>query len=404
MQEFRLTGCGNSEVEDAVVGDGMTVAAPALYAFAVTVVACPLVLRAIRHRLLDEPNDRSLHDTATPRGGGVAVVLGALVAVSFTPGLSEWRAPLALAAAGFGVLGLLDDLRHLPALTRLALQVLMAVVVAPRLLVGLTGPLAWKAVFIAGVLLWLVSFVNAFNFMDGINGVSALQAVVVGLAWWVVGRAEDVPALAGPGLVIAASAAAFVPFNFPRARMFLGDVGSYFIGGWLAVLVVVGLREGVPVEAVVAPLAIALADTLSTVIRRVRRGETWYEAHAEHVYQRLVHAGWSHTSTTVFVGAAVALCCVLGVTTMALETWPSRLVADAGLAGILAGYLASPNLLARSGGPPAGAGGIAPRRPATAPAGLAPRPPGVRSRRRSRRFRRPTRTRAANPVPRYGRG
>lgn len=326
----------------------MTVATGALAGFAVTLVACPLVLRTIRHRIVDEPNHRSSHDRATPRGGGIAVVVGALAAVALTPSLGTWRTPLILTAGGFGLLGLLDDVRTLPALARLAGQALVAVAALPLLVRNLTGPVPWKILFIGGVVLWLVSYVNAFNFMDGINGISAAQALVAGTAWWAIGRAEQVAALAGGGLVIAACAAAFAPFNFPRARMFLGDVGSYFVGGWLAVLVVVGLRSGLPVEAVVAPVGVALVDTLTTIVRRVCRGATWHQAHREHVYQRLVGAGWSHTVTTAFVALAVAACSAAGAATIALRDSPARLAADAVIAAILVAYLYSPALVAGS--------------------------------------------------------
>ena len=108
---------------------------------------------------------------------------------------------------------------------------------------------------------------------------------------------------------------------------FLGDSGSYFLGGWLAVLVVVGLRADLPAEAVVAPLVIYLADTGTTLIRRIRQGERWWEPHRSHAYQRLVIAGWSHRRTTVLVTVAGLACAALGgvATTdmIALEWWPT---------------------------------------------------------------------------------
>lgn len=321
----------------------MTVATGALAGFAVTLAACPLVLRAVRHRIVDHPNDRSSHDEATPRGGGLAVMIGALVALALTPGLSNWRAPLIIVAAGFGLLGLVDDLRTLPALSRLAAQILIACAALPLLLRDLSGPLLWRAVFTFGVLLWLASYVNAFNFMDGINGISAAQVMVAGIAWYTIGRAEDVDVLVGGGLVIAACAAGFVPFNYPRAQMFLGDVGSYFLGGWLAVLVVVGLRSGLPVEAVVGPVSVALADTMSTILRRARRGEALHVAHRDHVYQRLVRLGWSHTLTTAFVALTVALSSLAGYATID-RSLPGRLVADVALVAVLAAYLCSPTI------------------------------------------------------------
>lgn len=325
----------------------MTAAAAALLGFLLTAAACPLVLRAIRHRIIDHPNDRSSHVAATPRGGGLAVMIGAVVAISVTPGGSSWRAPLLIVAAGFGALGLIDDLRTLSALSRLAGQALIAGVALPLLLDHLTGPFLWRLVFAFGVMLWLVSYVNAFNFMDGINGISVAQAVVAGAAWAQMGTTEHVHFLVSGGLVVAACAAAFAPFNYPRARMFLGDVGSYFFGGWLAVLVVVGLRSGLPVEAVVAPVSVALVDTLSTILRRARRGESLHVAHRDHVYQRLVRAGWSHTRTTAFVAGVLIVASVAGYGTIG-RALPARLACDLMLVVTLVAYLCSP-LIAASG-------------------------------------------------------
>jgi UDP-GlcNAc:undecaprenyl-phosphate GlcNAc-1-phosphate transferase len=204
--------------------------------------------------------------------------------------------------------------------------------------VGLLDWPAWSGVL---VLLWLVAFVNAFNFMDGINGISCACAFVTGAAWWVVGDAAGADLLAAGGLVAAAAALGFGPVNVPRARMFLGDAGSYFLGAWLALLAVVGLGEGAPPEAVVAPLVLYVADTATTLLRRVARGERWHEAHADHAYQRLVHAGWSHTTTTVFVAGLMALLATLGMLAFS-ESAAIRAAGDLGILAVVAGYLSLP--------------------------------------------------------------
>src|SRR5207248_843948 len=157
-----------------------------------------------------------------------------------------------------------------------------------QLLSGLSGPPAWRALFAVGVAVWLVAFVNAFNFMDGIDGVAVAQAFVAGMAWYAIGHHEHVRALEIAAAIVVGGALGFAPFNFPRARMFLGDVGSYSFGASLAILLVVGLRAGLPFEAVFAPVALCVADTGVTLVRRVRGGRRWDAPHREHVYQRLV--------------------------------------------------------------------------------------------------------------------
>ncbi len=322
----------------------------ALLAFALSLIVCPAVILALgRLELVDRPNARSSHDVPVPRGAGLAVAVAVLAAASFSPSLSAWRTPLILASAAFGVLGLVEDLRGVSWIGRLLAQGLIAAAVVPLLIRDLSGPDPWRLVFTCGVVLWLVSYVNAFNFMDGINGISVMQVVVAGGSWWAIGNAKGVPGLAYGAAIVLGATVAFAPFNVLRARAFLGDVGSYFLGAWLAVLVVIGLRAGLPPEAVVAPVGVALADTLGTLVSRVRRGEPWHESHREHVYQRLVGAGWSHTATTLFVGGVLLVSSALGATAMTSRTFPARLATDLAIATLLLGYMVSPDLAARRG-------------------------------------------------------
>lgn len=372
----------------------------ALLAFAITVAVCPVVVLALRRsEIVDLPNARSSHHTPTPRGAGIAVGVGALCAASFSPALSTWRMPLILVSAAFGLLGLVEDVFGVPSIRRLFAQALLAAVFLPLLVRDLSGPLPWRLLFIGGVLLWLVSYVNAFNFMDGINGISAMQVVVAGAAWAIIGQVEEIPALACGSAIITGAAVGFAPFNFPRARAFLGDAGSYFLGAWLAVLVVVGLRAGLPAEAVLAPLGVALVDTLWAILRRVRRGARWHEPHREHVYQRLVLAGWSHTATTLFVGVVLGVSSALGATTLATEGLPGRVAADVAIGILLFGYLKSPDLVPGLSGRPSRPGLLTTRR---RPERI--EPPAPRSTGRSAQSPPPGRSVAASRGSRYGRG
>jgi UDP-N-acetylmuramyl pentapeptide phosphotransferase/UDP-N-acetylglucosamine-1-phosphate transferase len=275
----------------------------------------------------------------------LAPAIGALVVLGVTDVITgDVRIALTVAGAGFGLAGAVEDLRGVPPVSRLLSQVAMAVATLPWLLSGMRGPALWSLIFGIGVVFWLVAYVNAFNFMDGVDGMSVVQAVVAGTTWWVVGEWRDVHSLSAGGLVVAAAAMAFAPFNFPRARMFLGDVGSYFFGGWLAVLAVVALRSGLTVEAALAPLAVYLADTGLTLARRVARHEAWYLPHRDHVYQRFTSLGWTHARITALVGATIVACSVLGAVSLAGPLW-ARAATDVALAGVLIAYLVSPSLL-----------------------------------------------------------
>jgi UDP-GlcNAc:undecaprenyl-phosphate GlcNAc-1-phosphate transferase len=322
-----------------------------LIALGVTVVAMPAVLAGLRRAdIVDVPNERSSHRAAVPRGGGLAPAIGVVAALVVlaveAAGAGEPLVAVVAVAAGFGAIGAADDLVGLGPRLRLGLQGLVASAALVGLAEGLSGSLAWMVVFCVGVVVWLAAYVNAFNFMDGINGIAAAQAVVAGGAWWVIGAAQHIVPLAAGGAIALGAAAGFAPFNAPKARVFLGDVGSYFFGGLLAALVVVGLRAGLPPEAVVAPLGLYLADTATTIVRRVRAGETWHQAHRRHVYQRLTQAGWSHMATTGLVALSMVVVSALGAVSLT-GNLAARAAADAAIVVVLAAYLAAPAIVAR---------------------------------------------------------
>jgi UDP-GlcNAc:undecaprenyl-phosphate GlcNAc-1-phosphate transferase len=326
-----------------------TVLEPGFVALAVTLAVAPLALALLRRgNVLDHPCERSSHGAPVPRGGGLAPGMGALVGLAFTSSLDGgYQAGIGVASVAFGLVGLLEDVVGIPALRRLAIQFVAAAVAAPFLLEDLSGPVLWRAVFAVAVVFWLVAVTNAYNFMDGIDGISVAQATGAGATWFFVGTHGDSAALAAGGAIVAGAALGFAPYNVPRARVFLGDVGSYFIGAWLAAVAVLGLRAAVPAEAVLAPLALYLADTGVTLGRRIARGERWYLPHREHVYQRLGNAGWSHVRASAFVAVCIGACGALGALSLG-DSVPARVAADVAIVGVIAAYLLAPKWLARS--------------------------------------------------------
>ena len=318
----------------------------ALVCGAFVLVGVPLTIPLL-HKLtvLDVPGPRSSHSRPTPRGGGAPIAVGLLVAAAIAGG-AEAR-PFLIAVAFFGTIGMLDDFRGLPALLRLALQLAGSAAVAALLVVSISLPvlvLAGLAVLIA---VWVTGFVNAFNFMDGVNGISASHALIGGLAYACLGEWQQDRFLVAAGLAIALGAFAFLPWNIARARVFLGDVGSYSLGAALALLAATAVARGLPPEAALGPLALYLADTAWTLQRRFRLGERMFEAHRTHVYQRWCDVGWSHQEVTLLTAAATVLVSMLGLVSV---TGHSRLRLIADLAGlfVLAVYLVSPVLFAHS--------------------------------------------------------
>ncbi len=308
--------------------------------FVVALAAAPAVLWVLRRvQIVDLPSARSSHESATPRGGGVAPALACVLVGAISGQLpGPTGDALLFVAAGLALIGLADDLRPRPVLPRLLGQSAVVAAAMLWLLQGVGGGWLVRAAVGGGILLGVMGYANVFNFMDGINGLAVAQVVVAGVTWWVIGSHQHVPALEAAGLIAAAAAVAFAPFNLPRARMFLGDVGSYFFGGWLSVAAILGLRAGIPPEAVLAPLSIFVGDAGVTLVRRVRRHEPWLQPHNQHAYQQLVQSGWSHIRTALVLGLVMATVSALGALSLA-GTVALRIIGDILALALVAGYL-----------------------------------------------------------------
>jgi len=313
--------------------------AAATAALAATALLTPLTIVALRRAgVLDIPNARSSHDAPTVRGVGIAPALAVVAVAAFIGDvLGDARWALGSGAVGFTALGFAEDVHGVSTHYRLLGEVALAA--AAVALLGLGG------VWLLLAVLFVVSYVNAFNFMDGINGISAVQAIGAGSAYSVYGMVADASALTAAGLLLTAAGLGFLPFNFPRARAFLGDAGSYFFGAWIALLLVLALQAGVAPEAAVAPVILYLADTGMTLMRRIARHERFSQPHRQHRYQQLVQMGSSHVQVSLLVGAVIAACAALGAATMSTSGL-ARALADLGILALTAGYLASPRLLA----------------------------------------------------------
>lgn len=320
-----------------------------LLAFVVSFAVTPVVTLGLRRwRVLDVPNARSMHQETTPRGGGLGPALAVVLAVVFGGELSGVsRAGLLAGGVAFGLVGLLEDVVGVTARRRLPILFAAALLPLHWVLRTLHEPLVWRLALGGAVVLWLVSYANAFNFMDGINGLAASQALVAAGAWYLIAQSQDVGWLSAMSLVVVGAALGFLPWNYPRARVFLGDVGSYFLGAVLALMAVEALRTGLPFEAVMAPFAVFLADTGVTLARRIARGEPWAEAHREHTYQRLTtQLAGSHTLATLSMIIVMAAGAALGALSLA-GSRQLRLLGDFGVAAVVATYLAAPSLLGR---------------------------------------------------------
>jgi len=290
---------------------------------------------------LARPNARSSHRTPTPQGGGIAVIAAALGATALAlpavaPDFAAGFAWLAAATAALAVAGAVDDIRPLPALPRLLLQV--ATVAAVLVLVAGPARLLPEA-----VPLWLeralavlagVWFVNLVNFMDGLDWITVAEMVPVcaaaaGIALWL-----DRPAAALVAAALAGAMLGFAPFNKPVARLFLGDVGSLPIGLLVAWLLWEIATAGALAAALLLPLY-HLADATSTLLRRLARGERVWEAHRSHFYQRATTNGFTVPAVVAHV---FGLNLALAGLALATVLWSGWMIQVAGL-GLGAGLV-----------------------------------------------------------------
>lgn len=281
-------------------------------AFASALLTWAWIALARRRQLQDLPGPRRLHAAPTPRGGGIAVALAMLGALAWigiwAPPPEPWLPGLAAGIAAFAAVGLLDDLLPMPALLKLALQLVAA---GTMLATAADGqPVGWLHGF--ALLFACAYFVNVWNFMDGSNGLVSLQAVLIALAlaaWPGQGAGLRLASLA-----LAAACLGFLPFNFPRARVFLGDVGSHAMGAAVFGLLWLSWRAGmVSLPQVLLLLSVVLLDSGLTLARRFLSGRTVWRAHREHLYQYAVRRGHSHARVALAYAAATALAWLLAV-------------------------------------------------------------------------------------------
>ena len=275
------------------------IVAVVLSAFASFLAVGLFLAVARRTRLLDRPGHRSSHTRPTPTGAGLALILAlgaTALAVGFEPAIprlgaeafaAEFRFLLGGALA-LSLLGLWDDARGVPALWRLLAQLLCAMGLVLTLPVPQPGLMA---LFVLA-LTWTM---NAFNFMDGSDGMAGFQTVISGVFLAFLFHLSGDSGLMLASLAVAASALGFLPWNWPPARCFMGDAGSVPLGWLIGGLCLVGLvRDSVSWPAAILVLAVFHVDAGLTLLRRVGSGERWYTAHRTHVYQKLLAQGWTH--------------------------------------------------------------------------------------------------------------
>lgn len=291
----------------------------------------PLTDCLARRQVVDLPNERSSHAHPTPRGGGLPVVVvalgGGIAFALYRPQVWSLAYTLCFVAAGLiAAVSWRDDLKSLPSGLRLGVHTIAALLAiwgfghCQTIELPVIGELALRWLGLPITLLWIVGLTNAYNFMDGIDGIAGGQAVVAGLGWAAIGWLSGQELVCVLGILLAGSSLGFLLHNWPPARIFMGDVGSAFLGYAFAVLPSMASGKGGRYPAIGLLLVWPFVfDSVFTVLRRLGRGENVFQAHRSHLYQRLVIAGYSHRFVT-----SLYLCWAVAGASLAV-TWSASL-------------------------------------------------------------------------------
>ena len=342
----------------------------------------PVVVKPLLVKLgvMDVPNERSSHERPVLRGLGLAVLMAmagasiyALVFGAIGDAFDVWGSATLAVVAGAslasGLLGFSEDLHGVSVSVRSVLLLLIAGVTAVILvnptLMNLSGvasgeahfgwgpqwdraswPWWLQALLVFYAILFISSYINVANFMDGLNGISGFHGVIAGATFAGIGHVTGLTWLGVAGIVLGAAYLGFLPWNLTKPGAFLGDVGSYLLGGAIAVTSFAAFMAGVPILASIGPMVIYFGDVGVTLVKRVRAGHKWDEPHKEHVYQRINQLGYSHVAASSIAALCTAVASALGFMSLYVEGWGQLALLAGGLL-TLVGYLMLPRVLPR---------------------------------------------------------
>jgi UDP-N-acetylmuramyl pentapeptide phosphotransferase/UDP-N-acetylglucosamine-1-phosphate transferase len=280
--------------------------------------------------ILDKPNARSLHTRPTPTSGGIAILIAFITFITFY--LAAWYFEpipeifIFISLLLIAIISLIDDCRHVSVLYRLMVHFLATYLLLWQgefwlshiILPGLTWALP-PFLQISLSILFVIWMINLYNFMDGMDGFAGGMAIFGFGTLAVLGAMADHQLFMTLNLIIASAVAGFLVFNFPPARIFMGDIGSSSLGFLAAAFSLWGNKEGI-FHFWVALLIFSpfIVDATVTLLRRLLRGEKIWLAHKSHYFQRLVQLGWGHKRTVLWEYALMAACCISALLVLSL--------------------------------------------------------------------------------------
>ncbi len=290
-----------------------------IIAFGVCWLTLFLLLQRVARLPMDHPNARSLHVTPTPRVGGVGIIVAILISSILIQ--SPVLLPFMLGAIVLAAISLLDDYKNLSAQWRLLAHVIVAI-----LSVLMVSPINGVSLVLA--ILAIVWMTNLYNFMDGADGLAGGMTVIGFGTLALAANWAGVSDLALFCAAIAAAALAFLRFNFPPAKIFMGDAGSIPLGFLAASISVYGAAQNYwPPLFPMMIFSPFILDASVTLLKRALRDEKIWHAHREHYYQRLVRMGWSHKKMTLAAYALMLFCAMVALTYLLQPEWSVLLIA-----------------------------------------------------------------------------
>ena len=274
-------------------------------------------------RILDHPNHRSSHERSVPKSGGISIVVTFLIGMAFIIVFAEqdliqqrYIAGFVFSAILIAVISFIDDVWEKSALFKLATHVVAVGVVLYSGIVIDSLSVPWAdslPLGIAGFIIsffWILGLTNAYNFMDGIDGLVASTALITGIFFMAISYYEGSTFVYITSYTIIAGAVGFLVYNAPPAKIFMGDVGSAFLGFVFATLAIIAARyDESHTSFLVMPMLLLhfIFDTLFTFVRRVRNGQNPLKAHRTHLYQLRVRSGHTHLEVTLMLSCMAFL-------------------------------------------------------------------------------------------------
>lgn len=272
---------------------------------------------AIRIGAVDKPNARKVHTKIMPRMGGLAIYVSFFVVLFLSQSMTQQLLGLFLGGTVLVIVGIIDDMKDIPAKVKLCGQIVAAcIVVAFGVRVDFMtnifhGDTFFLSVFsIPVTIIWIVSIINAVNLIDGLDGLAAGISIIAATTMAIVGYASGQTAMASMAMILIGATLGFLRYNFHPAKIFMGDTGSMFLGYNLAVFAVLGVAKSFTLLSLVTPilvLAIPILDTLFAIIRRKMNHKPIFKPDKHHLHHCLLNYGFSHRDTVLIIYAVSAI-------------------------------------------------------------------------------------------------